>query len=385
MSVAQLSIVRRTEAPSSSSGFAEMIADHKAILHGYLDTHLTRNHSCKTIDCELRFLEGWFTGFRVLDRGHPDRERQLFIWEAMAPLVGRQRIIEFSKGLAFAELKTRTITSYLGILRRMFQYVLEFPYIPSQTLCSPVSQSIVAKYGAIEQPVLEYDYPHHVLDNEIEGFVLTGDQLTDFYDFVRLDYLKRAQKLLPASRTYAMIVTAAESGLRADEMLHLDTFGKHRDLFYEHARIQTRFGKGTKGSGKRVRKTIFTPFAQATMKVYEERVRPQFPNARFNPALFLSETGTRLSYKAAWASLHRIVQAARSAGFNLPPVMGWHSFRGAFATNFMESNPEKVWVLMDMMGHINPSTISRYVRHSRSYFEKAIDNFVLDLIPEGES
>jgi site-specific recombinase XerD len=102
----------------------------------------------------------------------------------MEPVMGRQRIMAFSKGLVESGLKPRTVHTYLGSLRRLFQYVLEFPYIPEDQ-----AQSIYARYGRIEQPVLEYDYPVHILDQEPEDFVLTGERLLQFYDFVRLEYI----------------------------------------------------------------------------------------------------------------------------------------------------------------------------------------------------
>ena len=152
--------------------------------------------------------------------------------------------------------------------------------------------------------MLEYDYPRMYSIRKRRASSSTGEQLFQFYDFVRLEYIGHNQKKLPASRDYTMIVVAAESGLRADEIRHLDALGPHRDLFYERNCIQTRHGKGTKGSGKRVRKTIFTPFAQDTMRIYEERIRPNFPDAKTDPALFLTESGERITYKAMWHNLH---------------------------------------------------------------------------------
>ncbi len=373
----QLAVVQPSAIAPSAIPVSQMLADHQSILQGYLDTHTTRNHSDRTIEAERRFLTGWFESFVLQDEDSPQGERQLFVWEAMAPVLGRQRIVGFSKGLVDVGLKPRTVQGYLGCLRRLFQYVLESPYIPGTQV-----QSITSKYARIEQPVLEYDYPVHVLEQDEEGFVLTGEQLFQFYDFVRLQYIGHNQKKLPASRDYTMIVVAGESGLRADEILHLDALGLHRDLFYEHKCIQTRHGKGTKGSGKRVRKTIFTPFAQATMRVYEDRIRPHFPDAKTNPALFLTESGERISYKAMWHNLHSIVEEGRKAGLELPPKLSWHSLRKSFATNFMEQHPDRPWVLMDLMGHLNPSTLHRYVKHSRAYYDQAIEDIVEAMVAE---
>lgn len=377
MSRGQLSVLQRTEIAQPPVLFAEMLADHRALVQGYLDTRVTRNHSERTIEADRQFLTGWFEGVVVEDTTHPDGERQLLVWEAMQPVVRRQRIVAFGKGLADAGLEPRTITGYLGCLRQFFDYVLEYPYIPGDDV-----RAIGPKNGRIDLPVSGYDYPVHVLDQESEGVVLTGQRLIDFYDFVRLEHIGRNQKKLPASRDYTMIVLAGESGLRADEILNLDAIVPHRDLFYKGARIQTRHGKGFKGSGKRVRKTIFTPFAQATAQVYEERVRPNFPNTTVNSALFLTESGDRISYQSMWRSLHLIAKEAREAGVQVPPKLSWHSLRKSFATNFMERNPDRPWVLMDMMGHINPSTLHRYVKHSRSYYEQAIDDVVRGLVPD---
>lgn len=377
MSRSHLILVQSFTPDVSAIPFSDMLTDHHTLLQGYLDTHITRNHSDQTLEGERRFLIGWFEGFMVADESHPDGERQLLLWEAMTPVLGRQRIQGFSKELVEAGLKPRTVHSYLGSLRRLFEYILEYPYIAGDEV-----KAIVSKYGRIEQPVLEYDYPAHVLDQEEEGFVLTGEHLLEFYDFVRTQYIGSNQKKSTALRNYAMIVLAAESGLRADEILHLDAIGSKRDLFYEQNRIQTRYGKAAKGSGKRVRKTIFTPFAQDTMHIYEERIRPLFPGAKTNTALFLTEGGNRMSYLSMWSSLRIISNKARKADIILPEKFSWHSLRKSFATNFMEKYPDRVWLLMDLMGHLNPSTIHVYVKHSRSYYDKALDSIIDQLMPD---
>src|SRR5258707_14769334 len=112
-----LALVKTVEAISTPVSFPQMLADHQTILQGYLDTHITRNHSDRTVESERRFLIGWFEGFMRQDDNQPDGERQLFIWEAMEPVLGRQRIVGFSKGLVDAGLKPRTVHTYLGYLR----------------------------------------------------------------------------------------------------------------------------------------------------------------------------------------------------------------------------------------------------------------------------
>ena len=377
MNRSHLALVKSVEVVPTPIPFSEMLDDHRAIIEGFLDTHITRNHSEKTIEWERIFLRAWFEGILVQDDRHPAGERQLMVWEAMVPVLGRERIKEFSKGLATADISPFTVTKYLGTLRRLFEYILEFPYIPGKGV-----QFIVQKYGRIEQPVSQYDYPVHTLDQEDqEGFVLTGDRLYEFYNFVRTTYIEGNQKKHTASRNYTMIVLAGESGLRADEICHLDALGPHRDLFYEQSRIQTRYGKSTNGSGKRVRKTIFTDLAQGTVRVYEDQVRPAFRNAKTDVALFLSEAGRRMTYTTMWEFLTLIVDKARKAGLDIPPQMSWHSLRKSFATNYMEQHPESIWDLMRFMGHQNLSTLHRYVVAGPEYHERALNRMVMEMIP----
>jgi integrase len=84
-----------------------------------------------------------------------------------------------------------------------------------------------------------------------------------------------------------------------------------------------------------------------------------------------------------WRSLHIIAPGAWAAGIALPPTFAWHSLRKSFATNFMERRPGQSWeLLMDLLGHMTPRTIHRYVRHSRVYLDQALDRLVDELVPD---
>src|SRR5260221_4322622 len=154
MSRPQLALVQNLEVSSPAVPFSQMLADHHAILQGYLDTHVTRNHSDRTIESERRFLTGWFESFVLQDDDHPDGERQLLLWEAMEPAQGRQRVVAFSKGLVDVGLKQRTVQGYLGFLRRLFQYVLDYPFIPGS-----MDHTIVYHYDCFEHNSLAHVYP----------------------------------------------------------------------------------------------------------------------------------------------------------------------------------------------------------------------------------
>ncbi len=381
MSRSILYLVQQSRPSPYPSPFAEKLADHEAILQDYEMTYVTRNFSSRTLRNEMHFLRNWFCDFAVKDESHLDGERQLLVWEAMEPVVGRRRIRRYSLDLVARGLKPHTRRGYLGALRRFFEYVLEDPYIQNGS----APQSIATKYGTIEQPVSKYEYPLHILDNEIEGFVLTGGELVDFYEYVRSVYLPRHKYSVTSMRGYAMIVLAGESGLRADEIRNLDAWGEHRDLYYERGMIQTRCGKGTKGSGKRVRKTVFTEVAREALRAYEDHVRPKFPKADINPALFLSTRGSRVSYNTMYTDLSGVVHAARADGIDLPPNFGWHSLRGSFATNYVErhgNNKRVLLELIDLMGHLSLGTLHRYLKHNRAYNEMVLEEFHNRLLPE---
>ena len=54
MASPQLALVHNVEVVSPPIPFFHLLANHHAILQGYLDTHVTRNHSDRTIESERR-------------------------------------------------------------------------------------------------------------------------------------------------------------------------------------------------------------------------------------------------------------------------------------------------------------------------------------------
>lgn len=347
---------------------AQRLEDHRRIVAGYLDTHSSRNHAEKTRLADERFLTKW-----LLAHGRPDEGCPLFVWEAMEPVRGRERVMAYVKGSVEEEhVASSTLMQRIGALRRFFDYILQWPYIPESG-----GVSIQARYGPIEQPVLVYDYPTHVWHGRREDAPLTRPELQGFYDFLHRRLTAPSRRPATAARNYTMFVVAAESGLRVHEVCALDL---HRDLLFASGRLQTREGKGFRGSGPRVRQTIFTPFAQATVGHYVEHVRPAFRNWSHSAFLFLSELGGSVSEESAKYALKRIAAATRAAGLRVPPRFGWHSLRRSFATIFMEERPESPWVLMEMLGHLNPGTLHHYVHHPRAYHDRVMDDVIAALI-----
>ena len=337
---------------------SEALEHHFGLLEAYIQSHRVRNHSEKTIHRERSFLRGWF-------EGHGSCAFPLYVWEAMTPHLGRERLIEYTKALQDSELSSDTIRSYLGSLRSFFSFVLEHPFVKISTGFVRI-QSL---YGSIDQPISEYDIPTHVYDGERAGVPLDPELLYEFYAVIRKNYLNvpgQAQAL--AARNYAALVLAGESGLRADELLHLEI----QDLHFDSLKIQTRWAKGTRGSGKRARRTLFTPLAQDTARFYLAQVRPLIKNSGDTSFVFPSKTGGLLDYASLQKSLAQMKHAARRANFPILPHMSWHWMRRFFATRFIERFPNKLPVLISLLGHMSPGTVHRYIRHSEAWMDHQI-------------
>lgn len=130
MTAAPLRLVYSASSTDTAIPFAEQSADHAAILEGYFNTYITRGYTDETLGTVRSRLIHWFDTFPVPDAAHPTGLRPLFVWEAMEPVVGRERIIDYAKCLVAAELARSTIRQCLTSLRRLFGYVLAWPYLP---------------------------------------------------------------------------------------------------------------------------------------------------------------------------------------------------------------------------------------------------------------
>lgn len=268
---------------------SEMADDHSVVLDDYRRSHERMNHSAPYIEETMRALSRFFGSRKISDESQPDGVRPMFIFDLLKPQLGRTVIKEYSDELKKLQVKSGTKRKILRQIKHLCAYVLQHPVIPRSDY-----QAITTKYGVIAQPVFEYDYPRHVTDAIPPGRVLTENQLFELYEFL-LSYAESNPDDLELGRDVAMIILAAESNLRANELRMADVRGSNRALFYEECKVCTTHAKGFRGSGLLTRATIFTPFAQAVMRTYEERVRPRFPKANLSPALFLTNTGDRIT------------------------------------------------------------------------------------------
>jgi site-specific recombinase XerD len=313
-----------------------------------------------TIQKEERFLRTWFDE-------HGQSHRPLYVWEAMDAQTGREILVDYSKALLETDLTTHTVRAYLGILRRFFAYVLEHPLVmTSKTSAIRIQE----RYGVmLTQPVSEFDMPRYVYEGEQAGIPMDPERLYEFFGLLRKHYITdpSGQEAV-RHRNYAMAVLAGETGLRVDELVHLEV---DRDLFFDSKKVQTRHAKASKGSGKRSRITLFPPLARDTMKFYiaNARCRLATPSTLW---LFPSKTGRRLDYSAAYTAIKDMVAVASMHDFPVADHMCWHWLRRIFATTFIERNPGKMAVLIELLGHMSPNTVHRYIRHSSAWMDRQI-------------
>ena len=328
--------------------------DHAYLLESYFQSYKIRNLSINTIIKEEKFLNNWF-------EEHGTDDEVLYTWKAMEPVLGRKRIVDYSNTLLETGIKTDTLRSYLGILRRYFSYVLEHPFI----IRDGIAKRIDCLYGSIEQAISEYDIPKHVYNGEKLGVPLDPESLYDFYAILRREYLNSKSNIFK-SRNYTMAVLAGESGLRANELSHLEL----SDIFFKSNKLQTRYAKGTNGSGKRARVTLLPPLSRDTLAFYIKHHRSKILNSDKNNYLFPSRTGRIMTYSSMHNALQDMIKVARKSKFSILNHMGWHWFRRIFATRFIERFPNKLSILIELLGHTSPNTVHCYIRHSEAWMDK---------------
>jgi len=345
--------------PSSPSDNPQALLDHQSLFEDFFQSQRIRNFSPVTIYKQRSFLKSWFTA-------HGSMFRILYTWEAMAPIEGRKMMRNYSATLIDSGISPTTIRLYLGILNRYFSYVIKHPFI--HTPEGP--RRIQDLYGPIEHPITEYDIPNHVYDDEQRGIPLDPGRIHELYTHLQQHYLNPAGSFRSLrARNYTMFVLAAESGLRIDEIMHLEI---SKDLFFESNKLQTRFAKSTHGSGKRARLTLFTPLARDTVKFYLKTNRPFISGSNKTGLLFPSKTGKRMTSSAIHTALAEMIITARKSGFEIASHMSWHWARRIFATRFIERFPDKLSVLIQLLGHQNPNTVHRYIRHSQAWMDQEV-------------
>ena len=145
-------------------------------------------------------------------------------------------------------------------------------------------------------------------------------------------------------RDRAMLELLYATGARISELINLDL-----DDLVDPTLVRL-FGKGSKE-----RIVPVGGYAQRALAAYLVRTRPTLVSAgKGTPALFLNQSGGRLSRQSAWQI---ISEAARVA--ELPGEISPHTFRHSFATHLLEGGAD-VRVVQELLGHSSVATTQIY-------------------------
>mgnify|MGYP003327034026 FL=1 len=148
-------------------------------------------------------------------------------------------------------------------------------------------------------------------------------------------------------RDRALIEILYASGARASEIVSLNVKDIER---VESGTMTVRvFGKG--------RKERLVPvgrYAQEALESYLVRIRPTLVKVAREDALFLNQSGSRLSRQSAWA----IVLAA-AAKANLERKVSPHALRHSFATHLLDGGAD-IRVVQELLGHSSVTTTQIY-------------------------
>jgi len=344
------------EAPPALAAvsYEQRKADHDLVLASYLRTFEKRGFEEETRRRTQEFLDGFFKSILIrYPAGDP--QQHILIWDLLHRY-GEEIIDLYATTLKYRSRRGTQI-KYLSEIRRLCEYTIQKAYIPGRT---PIA--IRERYGTPSQPVTRYDHPVHAIDDPNVEPAVIGDSLRHLLDFVRVDYVTKSQNKDLARRDYVLMVVAVTSGVRANELCHLDI----DDLRFEERKIWVRFGKGCRGSGKRQRLTVLTDFAAQTLRVYLKHTRPKLTRAEISTqALFLTQQGDRITYGAMKARLDIVVRLARESNIKVPNSFGWHDPRRSFTTGTTEEHPDKLIHISGLLGHTGLETMHRYIRPSK--------------------
>jgi site-specific recombinase XerD len=168
---------------------------------------------------------------------------------------------------------------------------------------------------------------------------------------LRPDEMAALLDRIPAStplelRDRALFEIAYSSGLRAEELVTLDTTSVDHDG--EELRVE--------GKGGKTRLVPAGEPAFAALRRYLERARPALAGGDGEPALFLSKSGRRLSTSDVRRRLRVWTRHAAVQGGVSP-----HTLRHSFATHLLEGGAD-LRAIQELLGHASISTTQIYTR-----------------------
>lgn len=162
-----------------------------------------------------------------------------------------------------------------------------------------------------------------------------------------------------APRNYALVQLLLQAGLRVSEVAVL----RIGDL-----EIRERHGKvHVRGKGEKERDVPLNATARRALQTYLHDRQ----NAGADAAVFLSESGARLSVRSIQSLVSELARRARITRI---PVSA-HTLRHSFALGYLKQNPGKLLELATLLGHESLDTTAVYALPSedlqRDLFQQA--------------
>ena len=148
-------------------------------------------------------------------------------------------------------------------------------------------------------------------------------------------------------RDRALIEILYASGARVSEIVSLNVKDIER---VESGTMTVR----VIGKGRKERLVPVGKYAQEALESYLVRIRPTLVKVAREDALFLNQSGSRLSRQSAWA----IVLAA-AAKANLERKVSPHALRHSFATHLLDGGAD-IRVVQELLGHSSVTTTQIY-------------------------
>ncbi|RQP36499.1 tyrosine-type recombinase/integrase [Burkholderia ubonensis] len=236
-------------------------------------------------------------------------------------------------------------------------------------LCESVAfqNQVRLKFGRqVQQICSSRNMLPHKIDRELdaERNALSRAHIELFFveldEQIQIAHQFSSKSLRPLQRDKILFAVMYYGGLRADEALTLNVTSFHEDpqnpVLGKYASA-TVWGKGSNGSGKKMREVWFTTLdLPPLIEFYLTNVRPHFlkPTNPDEQALFLSQRGTRLGYPALHKNFRQILHACGFHGMGYCP----HSLRHSSVTH--EGARFSLSYNRDKHGHVFASTTERY-------------------------
>ena len=246
-----------------------------------------------------------------------------------------------SKGLRVTQAKPSTIAEFVAHLRDHH----------GRTVALELSPATIARRLAVLKSF--YDFLADNSDGAVRNPVdhvkrpKVNNRLPRAVEEHRLEAFVNG---IESSRDLAIVLFLVYTGLRLGELCRLDratiVTRKRRDSVGQ----AQYFGFGqVVGKGNKNRNFIVAPKALAALKTYIKSRKDS------NPALFVSQRGTRLTPRAVQQI---VAKWCRKAGL---PHINVHAFRHSFATRNVNAGMSAS-VLQQLMGHSSPSSTEIYFR-----------------------